>query len=206
MISGVWGGAWHYKYRNVNWRTVGLTLTGSLIGMSLGTILIGWLLPPSVAKAYISFIAIAMGIFVVVKSFSLLSKSYKTKDKTSKLWTPLLGVVIGFNKGSSGGGYGPMSVSGYMVLGLTAAMAIGTTTIAEGIACTIGIVLYTELTGVILTVALPLAVGSAIADPLGAYLNNVLKKKLAPPFHGRLIGVVMTVLGTYALLRTMGLL
>lgn len=206
MISGLWGGAWHWKYKNVNWRTIGLTLIGSLTGMALGTVLIGSILPASVAKTYISFIAIAMGLFVVIKSYSLISKKYTLKDKTSKFWTPILGMVIGFNKGSSGGGYGPMSVSGYMVLGLTAAIAIGTTTVAEGIACVIGIAIYTELTGVILSVALPIAIGSFIADPISAWLNNYLKKKLDPPFHGRLIGIIMTCLGMIAFLRTIGLI
>jgi len=205
MISGLWGGSWHWRYKNVNWRTVGFTLTGSLLGLILGTVLIGWLLPAYVAKLYISLIAVSMGVFVIVRSYSLLAKTYKVKEETDPIWTALLGSVIGFNKGSSGGGYGPMSVSGYMVLGLSAASAVGTTTVAEGVACVIGVALYTQLTGMVLAVAAPIALGAFIADPVSAWVNNQLKMKLEPPFHGRFIGLTMTALGAYTFLRTLGI-
>lgn len=117
-----------------------------------------------------------------------------------------MGFLIGYQKGTSGGNYGPFSVTGYMVMGMTAATAIGTTTIAEGIACTLGVGMYTQMTGIVLAVAAPLAIGSFIADPIGAILNNKLKKKLSPPFHGRIIGIVMTTIGIIALLKTLGLL
>jgi len=107
---------------------------------------------------------------------------------------------------NSGGNYGPFSVTGYMVLGLSAATAIGTTTIAEGIACALGVAMYSQITGIVLSLAAPLAIGSFIADPISAWANNHLKNKLTPPFHGRLIGLSMTLIGLVALLRTFGLI
>jgi replicative DNA helicase Mcm len=103
--------------------------------------------------------------------------------------------------GNSGGGYGPLSVSGYILLGLTAATAIGTTTVAEGIACVVGFATYTVTTSLDWGLILLITCGSLIADPLSAYLNNHLKKKLDPPFHGRLIGVAMMILGLITIWR-----
>jgi len=54
--------------------------------------------------------------------------------------------------------------------------------------------------------AIPLSVGSFIADPISAWINNRLKEKVEPPFHGRLVGVAMTVLGFITLMKLMGYL
>lgn len=204
MISGVWGGAWHIKYKNVNYRSVAYTLAGSLVGMTLATFLIGFILPASIAKLYIGVIALAMGVFVTVRSFSFINKHATIQQRPSGWKTTLLGLVAGFNKGGTGGGYGPLSVSGYMLLGLSAAAAIGTTTIAEGIASLLGLALYVSLSGIILSIAIPLAAGAFIADPISAWFNNYLKVKLSPPYHGRIIGLTMSTLGVITLMKTLG--
>jgi uncharacterized membrane protein YfcA len=205
-ISGVWGGSWHIKFRNVNFRAVGATLLGSLIGMTIATVLIGEVLPSSTVKQFIAILTILMGSFVVIRSFSIVNKHAKPKDKPSTIKTALLGLAMGFNKGGSGGNYGPLSVSGYILLGLPAAVAVGTTTVAEGIACALGVALYLQITGIVLAVAIPLAIGSFIADPISAWANNKLKLKLKPPFHGRFIGLGMTALGIVTLLKALGII
>jgi hypothetical protein len=202
-VSGLWGGAWHIKFGNVNFRAVGATLMGSLLGMIIATLLIGVFLPSSAVKIFISVITLVMGVLAVIRSFSVIDKHAKTTEKVSVTKTALLGFIIGFNKGGSGGGYGPLSVSGYMLLGLIPAVAIGTTTLAEGIACALGVALYSQITGIVLTVAIPLTVGSFIADPVSAWANNKLKLKLKPPFHGRFIGLAMTALAIVTLLKTL---
>jgi hypothetical protein len=205
MVSGVWGGAWHFRFGNVNFRAVGATLIGSLAGMSAASLVIGELLPASAVKQFIAILTCGMGTFVVVRSFSVFNKYAKPKEKVSIWKTALMGLAIGFNKGGSGGNYGPLSVTGYMVLGLSAAVAIGTTTVAEGIACAVGVALYSQITGIVLSVAVPLTVGSFIADPISAWANNKLKLKLKPPFHGRFIGLCMTALGVLTLLRALNI-
>lgn len=205
-VSGLWGGAWHIKFKNVNFKVVGLTLLGSLIAMALATYVMGSILPSSSVKLLICILAVIMGIFVVVRSY-LMDKLSKIKlKKPHPLLFSLLGFMIGYNKGSSGGNYGPFSVTAYMVLGLTAATAIGTTTIAEGIACALGVAMYLQITGIVLALAIPITLGSFIADPISAWANNKLKNKLSPPFHGRIIGIAMLLVGTVALLKTIGVI
>jgi len=204
MVSGLWGGAWHVKFGNVNFRAVGLTLAGSLAAMGLATYVTGAILPPPVVKLVIGVMAVVMGVFVVIRSY-MTERFARVRVSNRPSYFALLGALIGYNKGTSGGNYGPFSVSGYMVLGLPAAVAVGTTTIAEGIACALGVAMYSKITGIVLGVALPLALGSFMADPVSAWANNCLKLRLTQPFHGRLIGAAMVSIGAVALLRTLGL-
>jgi len=203
MVSGVFGGSWHTYFKNVNFRAVGVTLLGSLVAMGVASFVIGIYVPSTYVKWYASLVAFAMGIIVIVRSYSYITKR-GSKD-FSKWKCALLGGIIGFNKGTTGGGYGPLSVCGYILLGLPAAVAIGTTTVAEGIACTMGVVTYGSTIGIALSLALPITIGAAIADPVSAWVNNILKKKVEPPFHGRLVGIAMTVLGSITILKLLQL-
>ena len=204
MVSGLFGGFWHVRYKNVNFKAVGATLLGSVLAMIAASFIVGLLVPSVYVKWYISGLAFFMGLLVVVKSYSYIKP--RGPDGFSKSKCALLGAIIGFNKGSTGGGYGPLSVSGYILLGLPAAVAIGTTTVAEGVACLIGVITYTSTIGIILDVALPITIGAALADPISAWINNRLKEKVEPPFHGRLVGVAMSVLGLVTLLKLFGVL
>jgi len=173
-VSGLWGGSWHLRYHNVNVKVVALTLVGSLVGMALGSYLIGELLPSQAVKQYISVMAMGMGVFVIVRSYL----QQKIKPHHNRPWLfSLLGMLIGFNKSGSGGNYGPISVTGYMLLGLPAAVAIGTTTVAEGVACLLGVGLYVQFAGILLSLAVPITVGSFVADPVSAFLNERLKAR-----------------------------
>jgi hypothetical protein len=204
-ISGLWGGFWHAWWRNVNWRAVGLTLIGSLVAMGLATFIMGEYLSPAMLKYVISTFAVVMGIFVVARSYMI--KRIERLNLSKHQWLiTIMGFLIGYQKGTSGGNYGPFSVTGYMVMGMSAAVAIGTTTIAEGIACSLGVAMYLQMTGIVLAIAAPLAIGSFIADPISAWANNHLKNKLAPPFHGRVIGLAMVTVGFIGLLKTLGLI
>jgi uncharacterized membrane protein YfcA len=203
-VSGLWGGYCHIRYKNVNFKAVATTLLGSLATMVSASFLIGLYLPSIYVKWYVSILAFLMGILVVIKSCSYIQP--RKPNDFSKSKCVLLGGIIGFNKGSTGGGYGPLSVSGYILLGLSAATAIGTTTVAEGVACAIGVVTYASTIGLIPSLVIPITLGAFIADPISAWVNNALKKKVEPPFHGRLVGVAMTVLGLITMLKLLQLI
>lgn len=203
-ISGLWGGFWHRRFHNINWKAAGLTLMGSLAAMALATYVMSTILSPASLKQIISILAVTMGIFVVIRSY--LTKQISKMNLSKHTWLiAVMGFMIGYNKGSSGGSYGPFSVTGYMVMGLPAAVAIGTTTVAEGIACALGVGILTQTGGVFnITVIAAITIGAFIADPISAFINHRLKNKLSPPFHGRIIGLAMTFVGLIALLRIFG--
>ena len=204
-VSGLWGGFWHWRFKNIDWKAVGLTLVGSLIAMTLATYVMATYLPPFMLKQVIAWFAVIMGLFVVARSYMVHRLEKIRIDRHKWLFT-VMGFLIGYQKGTSGGNYGPFSVTGYIVMGLPAAVAIGTTTVAEGIACGLGVAMYSQMTGIVFTVAIPITIGAFIADPISAWINNRLKHKLEPPFHGRVIGLAMTCVGLIALLRILGLI
>lgn len=204
-VSGFWGGFWHWRFHNVDWRAVGSTLVGSLVAMGLATYVMSSVLSPATLRVVISVFAVVMGVFVVVRSY-VFRRIEKVNLARHRWLLAVMGFLIGYQKGTSGGNYGPFSVTGYMVMGLPAAVAIGSTTVAEGIACALGVGMLTQTTAFTVWIVAAISIGAFVADPISAFINNRLKKKLQPPFHGRLIGLAMTFVGIIALLRTFGLI
>jgi uncharacterized membrane protein YfcA len=203
--SELFSALWHVKFKNVCYRAFGLMTVGGIFGIAAAVLVIGVFLTSTAAKLYISAIAVLMGIFVIVKSFSFFTK-YSQRDKPKRINMPLivtLGMICGFNKSSTGGGYGPLSTSGFQVLGLAPAEAVGTTIITKGTACLISIVMWSGFIGIDLSVTIPMVIGALIGAPFAAWLNNYLKHKMRSSLHSRFLGVIMSLLGLYSLLKTL---
>ncbi|MHA1155481.1 MAG: sulfite exporter TauE/SafE family protein [Candidatus Heimdallarchaeota archaeon] len=133
------------------------------------------------AKIYIGLMVMAMGIIIIV----LRNKEQKFSYK--KIVS--LGVLAGFNKGISGGGYGPITVSGQILSGREGKSAIASTSISESIVCFVGVTAYI-ITNVImmnrgdlaitweyLSWAPYLIIGAVLSAPLAALTTKKLKAK-----------------------------
>ena len=108
-----------------------------------------------------------------------------------------LGVLATFNKGISGGGYGPLIVSGQILSGVETKNSTGMTTQAEG-ACCIGVITYFILgTNVDWMLAPYLITGSLISVPLSVYTVQRMPVK---QFISA-IGAATTLLGLFSLFR-----
>jgi len=104
----------------------------SVIG-AVAAVLIAVKLPGDIAKLWIGGIVVLMGILLLVKrKFKKLS------------WTGIciLGTVASFNKGLSGGGYGPLVMGGQLLSGISTKNAIGITSLAESMTCVVGVFMY----------------------------------------------------------------
>lgn len=78
-----------------------------------------------------------------------------------------LGAVAAFNKGLSGGGYGPLVTAGQVVSGVSAKSAVAITSLAESLTCLVGLIAYVVLHGHIdWTLAGPLTVGALLSVPV----------------------------------------
>lgn len=204
VVSEYWSGTWHVKFHNVNARAFLLTTAGSAIGIITAILLIGTIFSPIVTKIYIGVIAVLMGALVVLKSFGRYPRS-STGKKDRPLMIVLLGIVCGFNKSGSGGGYGPISTSGYMLLGFPTAVAVGTTIMSKATGCLLSVVFWAALRGIDWNLALPMSVGAFLGAPIAAWLNNYFKLNIKPLHHERLIGLIMLVLGVFSVLKQTGL-
>jgi len=204
-VSEYWSGAWHLKFHNVNIRVFLLTTLGGAIGIPTAVLLIGVYLSATLTKLYIGVIAVLMGVFVILKSIRQKASPPMERQKIHTWKTIALGFICGFNKSSSGGGYGPISTTGYMLLGLPAALAVGTTILAKATGCLLSILLWAALRGIDWKLTLPMSAGAFVGAPIAAWLNNYFKVNIRPLYHERLVGLIMALLGAYSLLRQFGL-
>ena len=164
LISGLLAGTLHHKEGNVNFKPkiidlpaiakelkflnyikiirkaiprhlkVALVLaTCSIIG-TVGAVFIAISIPKLWIKLYIGFLVLSMGV-VIIACFN---------KKFNFSWKKIvsLGLLASFNKGISGGGYGPVVTSGQILSGVDGKSAVGITSLAEGLTCAVGIIAY----------------------------------------------------------------
>jgi uncharacterized protein len=205
-VSEFWSGAWHIKYRNVNIRAFLFTTIGGIIGIAAAVLLIGMFLSATLTKLYIGVIAVFMGTFVILKSLFPRAMHPAEKNNTGTWKTIFLGFICGFNKSGTGGGYGPISTTGYLLLGFPAPVAVGTTILAKATACLLSIILWAAIRGIDWKITVPMTIGAFLGAPIAAWLNNYFKLNIRPLHHERLIGTIMTLLGTYSLLKQFGII
>lgn len=112
----------------------------------------------------------------------------------------LIAILSGFNKGVSGGGYGPLVTGGQVVTGRGAKNSVGSTSLAEGIICLVGFILYLLLKGNIeWKLALPLFVGAVLSTPLSA----ITVKKIQEKKMKLIIGYVTILLGLLTIIKVL---
>jgi len=87
-----------------------------------------------VLKSFIGTIVLSMGIVIL----------WRKNKKFSFTWKKILGIglLASFNKGLSGGGYGPLVTGGQILSGTKAKSAVAITSLAEGLTCFVGIIAY----------------------------------------------------------------
>jgi uncharacterized membrane protein YfcA len=147
-------------------------------------------LPEFYLKLYIGALILLIGLFILIT----INKQYHFSWKKMTL----LGVVASFNKGISGGGYGPVVTGGQILSGLEGKNAVGITSMAEGLTCAVGVLTYVLTKGVVDWQLAPyLVIGAVISVPMSALTVRKLKtRKLR-----LIIGIITTFLGVFTLLK-----
>jgi len=223
LISQAFGGLtasiFHSQFGNVsfkrNSKDLKIAFVVTLFGI-MATILaaiISLNIPKVVLKTYIGVLVLVMGIITL--------RNIQFKFSWKKIIS--IGVLSAFNKGLSGGGFGPVVTSGQILAGQKHKGAIGVTTLAEAPICIVGFLTYLigrsigEFDGAVMSVpvseffstmfsphmvqwelALALILGSVLVAPFGALTTRNLNKE---KMHV-ILGVLVTVLGAWTLLKT----
>ena len=157
----------------------------SIIG-TLAAVFVAINLPKYYLKLYIGILILAIGVVIL--------KTINSKFRFSWKKMTFLGLIASFNKGMSGGGYGPVVTGGQLLTGVDEKNAIGITSLAEGLTCFFGVIAYI-LTGnkPVWGLALYLAIGAILSVPLGAYtVRKMETRKLRI-----VIGIATTILGIF---------
>ncbi len=113
----------------------------------------------------------------------------------------VLGVIASFNKGSSGGGYGPVVTSGQILSGLQSRSTVGITSLAEGLTCLVGVICYVVVSKSLIDWKLApfLIIGAVCSVPLSAKsvkLIGTQKLKL-------IIALLTLTLGALTIIKTL---
>ena len=115
----------------------------------------------------------------------------------------LVGVISAFNKGMSGGGFGPVVTGGQMVLGQKHKKAIGCTTAAEVPICIAGFLTYLIFKGITeFDLIYALGAGAIFGGMLGPLTTKTIDKNLLK----KIVTVLLIALGALTLLKVFGII
>lgn len=180
-----------YIPRSLDSKVIMVLAVCGVVGVLIA-ILFALNIPTVALKTYIGAMVLAIGIVILVR-----------RNRQSRLsWKTLVGIglISSFNKGASGGGYGPLITGGQLVSGRETRNSIGSTTIAEALVCIVGFLGYLVIKGDIYwALAAATSIGSIIAAPFAALTVS----KVSPSKLKVVIGVVTCILGVFTLVKTL---
>ncbi len=196
LFTGLAAGLMHQRDGNVDFirdpRARRTALQLSALG-TLGALAAVWV-AVSVSKfvlgLFISGIVLAMGLVI------LGTRRRQMRYRSGSIVA--VGAVAAFNKGLSGGGYGPLVTAGQVVSGLPAKHAVAITSVAESLACAVGLAAYLALGQTIdWNLAAPLATGALMSVPLA----TLSVRRISEHALRAMVGSATLVLGLVALLK-----
>jgi uncharacterized membrane protein YfcA len=163
------------------------------VSSTVGTIfaaLLALRLSETILEAWIGILVFSIGVTTLA--------SYGKHLRFSWLKMVFFGAFAGFNKGTTGGGYGPVVTGGQLLCGVPPANAVAITQLAETFACVAGAVTFFVGGGDFSWRLAPYMAAGAIASvPFSALTVRVLK-----PVQLKIsVGLVTCTLGALLLLR-----
>lgn len=197
LFTGIAAGITHHNAGNVSLRPgskhfrVSMVLAVCSIIGTIGAVFIAVSISKFYLNLYIGILVLAMGVIILV------SRNRVRPFSWGKIVG--LGMVASFNKGMSGGGYGPVVTGGQILSGVEGKSAVGITSFAEGLTCAVGVTTYCLIKRGALPwhLAAPLAVGALLSVPFSAWsVKRISTKRLTLA-----IGVLTTALGLLTLYK-----
>ena len=214
LVGGLAGGFFHYRLgnisldfrrdeavkkrlgllgyipRSIDSKVIYILAICGMVG-ALAAVFFALNIPTLALQTYIGIMVLGIGVIIFVR-----------RNRESRFsWRGLIavGLISSFNKGASGGGYGPLVTGGQIISGREARSSVGSTTLAEAVVCIVGFVSYLVLKGDIFwTLAAATSIGSVVAAPFAAMTVkrvNTGKLKFA-------IGIATSLLGALTIAKT----
>jgi hypothetical protein len=198
FITGMLASFFHHRHQNVNFKrgTLDLKIAGLMGALSvvgaLVAVFVAIKLPTFYLKLYIGLIVLAMGVIIL----ATLRRTFAFS------WTKIsfIGLLAAFNKGISGGGYGPLVTGGQIISGVASKSAVGITSLAEGLTCLVGVGAYFAVTNH--TIDWQLAPYLIIGAVLSVPLATLTVKKMKGTNLKVAVGVATLALGIFTLAKT----
>ncbi len=175
FAAGLLCSLFHHKFENFNLiesdserDSFTILVTTGLVGVIISTLLV-IALPELFVKIYIALIVSVMGVWILVGGGG--------RRVHSRRQLVLVGSVAAFNKGISGGGYGPVTVSGQILSDIAPRAAVAITVFVEGLICIVGFLLHFFINGITnLHLFATITIGAILAAPLSALTTARLEQ------------------------------
>lgn len=220
LITGILAGFTHHSIGNVNFRPktmnifrikkaikeIGITESVKrgipkalkVVMLIAGCSIIGTIAAVAIAVSMPKFyLNLYIGILVLIIGMVTLLTVNKHFGFSWKKIT-FLGLIASFNKGMSGGGYGPVVTGGQLISGVDGKNAIGITSLAEGLTCAVGVIAYLASNATIdWSLAPYLSIGAIMSVPLSA----ISVRKINTKTLKYIIGFVTIGLGIFTLVK-----
>jgi hypothetical protein len=195
FLTGVAAGVMHHELGNVDLRPgtrdfkVAAVLAACSVVGTVGAVILAATLPGWAVKIYIGVLVLSAGIFILL-----------TQRRTFQFsWKKLvgLGTLAAFNKGISGGGYGPLVTGGQVLAGVRSKTAVGITSLAEGLTCLVGLIAYalTSSGSIDWRLVPAMAIGALLSVPLA----GITVKWMGEARLRLAVGIAVTLLGGWTL-------
>ena len=194
LLTGGVSGAFHARRGQVSWPLVKrLALTGS-IGAGVGAVML-----VTVAARWLDGLRRAIALYLIVLGVWLCWRAVKRHELRPRVGdrTAALGLVGGLFD-AAGGGWGPIVTSNLMVAGVTPAVAVGSSVVAEFVITAVHAAVFAGLGG--LRPELPmlgLLTGGVMASPIAARLAG----RLPPRIIIGLVGIAVVIASALLILR-----
>jgi uncharacterized membrane protein YfcA len=195
LVTGLGAAFFHHRFKNTNFKfgaidfKIAMVMAGCSIFGTLVAVFVALNLSKFYVSLYIGVLVLAMGILILA--------TMKRKFKFSWKKISSIGILAAFNKGISGGGYGPLVTSGQILSGVESKNAIGITSLAEGLTCLVGVITYFSFTNhtVDWSLSPSLVIGAVLSVPIATYTV----KKFKGGSLRLIVGIATLLLGLFTL-------
>ncbi|MBN1395154.1 MAG: sulfite exporter TauE/SafE family protein [Pirellulales bacterium] len=165
LVTGTLAGAMHHRDGNVDFfrdrtaRNTAILLSALSVAGAVAAVTLALKVPKVWLSGIIAVIILSVGIATLA--------TIRRRLKYNRKQMVALGAVAAFNKGLSGGGYGPLVTAGQVVSGISPKHAVAITSLSEAWTCLVGLAAYLILGGSIdWMLAVPLTVGAVLSVPV----------------------------------------
>lgn len=191
FVTGMTAAVMHHRDGNIDFfgnrqaRVTAMLLSVLSIVGTVAAVTLALSIPQFWLKGIIAVIILSVGIATLA--------TVRRRLRYRRGHIVVLGAVAAFNKGLSGGGYGPLVTAGQVVSGMSPKHAVAITSLSESLTCLVGLVAYAIMMPghIEWTLAGPLTLGAMLSVPMA----TLTVKRLPESLMRASVGVVTCLLG-----------
>ena len=192
-------GAAHWRFGNIDWRTVALMTFPGFVGAFLGAVVLSSL-PAEVAGPFIATFLFLLGAYILVRFATRTFPPHPGKRRLPWFFLSPLGAFAGFMDAAGGGGWGPIGTPALLSSGrLEPRKVVGSVDTGEflvALGASLGFLISLSSAAIDFRWVAALLIGGLIAAPIAAWLVKLLPARILGSAVGSVI--LLTNANTFA--------